>query len=123
MLLEWNLYGRLLAGLLWERQFEKVLLEKWMGDSANLEMSVCASSGRSIPFRVRGSHQNCKEEAQSVIHVKKIDETRRSWRNLRRFLTKFTWDALNVNVRRTIISSTSSGKCSNHEFPQEKQRS
>ena len=27
VLLEWNLYGHLLAGLLWERQFEKVLLK------------------------------------------------------------------------------------------------
>ena len=31
--LERNLYGHPLAGLLWERQFEKILLKPWLGES------------------------------------------------------------------------------------------
>ena len=34
--LERNLYGHLLAGLLWERQFEKVLLKIRLGESSKL---------------------------------------------------------------------------------------
>ena len=38
--LERNLYGHLLAGLLWERHFEKVLL-KMVGKSSELGMCIC----------------------------------------------------------------------------------
>ena len=39
--LERNLYGHPLAGLLWERQMEKVLLEHGLGESFLLEMLIC----------------------------------------------------------------------------------
>ena len=35
--LERNLYGHPLAGLLWEKQFEKVLLEHWQFEKVPLE--------------------------------------------------------------------------------------
>ena len=35
--LERNLYGHPLVGLLWERQFEKVLLKTWMGEKSKWE--------------------------------------------------------------------------------------
>ena len=42
--LERNLYGHLLAGLLWERQFEKVLLKYMAGRKVSkLGMSLCSS--------------------------------------------------------------------------------
>ena len=34
--LERNLYGHPLAGLLWERQFEKILFETWPGENSKL---------------------------------------------------------------------------------------
>ena len=34
--LERNLYGHPLAGLLWERQFEKILLKTWMGENSKI---------------------------------------------------------------------------------------
>ena len=37
VLLERNLYGHPLAGLLWERQFEKILLKTWLGENSKLE--------------------------------------------------------------------------------------
>ena len=40
VLLERNLYGRPLAGLLWERQFEKVLLEHGLEKVFNWECSL-----------------------------------------------------------------------------------
>ena len=41
--LEKNLYGHPLAGLLWERQFEKSPIETWMGENSKLGMSLCSS--------------------------------------------------------------------------------
>ena len=36
VLFERNLYGHLLAGLLWKRQFEKILFETWLGENSKL---------------------------------------------------------------------------------------
>ena len=41
--LERNLYGRPLAGLLWERQFEKILLKHGWEKNSKLGMSLCTS--------------------------------------------------------------------------------
>ena len=41
--LERNLYGHLLAGLLWEWQFDKILFETWLGENSKLGMSLCSS--------------------------------------------------------------------------------
>ena len=38
-----NLYGHPLAGLLWERQFEKKPIEAWQGENSKLGMSLCTS--------------------------------------------------------------------------------
>ena len=46
VLLERNLYGHPLAGLLWERQFEEVLLELGWEKTPELGMSVCSSKTR-----------------------------------------------------------------------------
>ena len=41
--LERKLYGHLLAGLLWERQFEKILLHQLVGGWARNTCCVCSS--------------------------------------------------------------------------------
>ena len=41
--LERNLYGHPLAGLLWETQFEKILLKDGWEKSSELGMSLCTS--------------------------------------------------------------------------------
>ena len=46
--LDRNLCGRPLVGSLWERHFERVLLENGWGESTKLGMLVCASSARSF---------------------------------------------------------------------------
>ena len=40
---ERNLYGHPLAGLLWERQFEKNLIETWLGENSKFRMLICSS--------------------------------------------------------------------------------
>ena len=46
--LERNLYGHPLAGLLWERQFEKVLLQKLLGTSSELGMFIVIQNEKTI---------------------------------------------------------------------------
>ena len=50
--LERNVYGQPLTGLLWERRFEKVRVESWMGESTYTGMSVCSqkAEGYSCQF-------------------------------------------------------------------------
>ena len=52
--LERNLYGHPLAGLLWKRQFEEVLLELGWEKSAELGMSICSSEMRIMLVGRRG---------------------------------------------------------------------
>ena len=49
--------------------------------------------------------------------------TKLTWRNPRRLLIQCTWDALNMNVRRTVVSLKSTERCLNHEFPREQPKS
>ena len=51
-----NLYGHPQAGLLWERQFEKVLLEHGWGKVANWEWFGCQPSKRTIHVTVCGRY-------------------------------------------------------------------
>ena len=59
--LEWNLYGHVLAGRLWERHFEKALLEHgWK--SFYLGMFICQPSKRTILIRVCGRYQTGRQK-------------------------------------------------------------
>ena len=59
--LERNLYGHPLAGLLWERQFAKVLLEHcW--ESFKMWMLICHPSKRTFPIRVCGRYQTGRQD-------------------------------------------------------------
>ena len=71
---ERDLYDHTLAGLLWERQLEKVLFTNGLVDSTNFRMLFRASSAKSIPVRVRGRHCKDWDEEQPDTHVGKIDE-------------------------------------------------
>ena len=51
---ERNLYGHPLAGLLWERQFEKILLKHGWEKNSKLGMSLCSSRKRIILISVCG---------------------------------------------------------------------
>ena len=57
VLLERNLYGHLLAGLLWERQFEKILLKYAWEKVSNWDCLLVHREKRIILIRVCGWHQ------------------------------------------------------------------
>ena len=52
--LERHLYGHPLAGLLWERQFEEVLLELGWEEEANWGIFLCSSKTRINLIGTRG---------------------------------------------------------------------
>ena len=55
VLLERNLYGHPLAGLLWERQDDKVLLGLgWEKDRTELGVPICALPARPVLVCIRG---------------------------------------------------------------------
>ena len=56
--LERNLYGHPLAGLLLERQFEKILFKARLGKGFQLGMPVRTPSKRVVLVCVCGRHQN-----------------------------------------------------------------
>ena len=75
--LERNLYGHPLAGLSWERQFQKVLFEHSWEKVPNWECpSICSLKTRIILIGIRGLHQNGWTEAEYGSHVADIDEKR-----------------------------------------------
>ena len=75
VLLERNLCGHPLAGLLWERQFEEVMLELGWGKSAKLGMSVC-SSKKGLFLSVYVDNIKMAGKRQNVAPMWEIDERR-----------------------------------------------
>ena len=75
--LERHLCGHPLAALLCARQFENILLQKWMRESTKLGMSVRPSPTRINLIRIRGRLQNGRErqnlELMWTILMNKID--------------------------------------------------
>ena len=73
--LERNLYGHPLAGLLWGRQFEKVLLENGWEIVPNWECLFVHREKRVILVCVRGPYQNGKKETKSRSNVENTNES------------------------------------------------
>ena len=80
VLLEPNLYGHPLAGLLWERQFEKVLFETWMGENSKLGVSLCSTWKRVISVYLDDTKFGWKEtkpwsDAESTQQTSRFGRT------------------------------------------------
>ena len=60
------------SGLLWERQFEKVLLDHCWEKVFKLKMFICQTSKRTIHFSVCGRYQTGWEETRNIDLVWKI---------------------------------------------------
>ena len=67
-----NLYGHLLAGLIWEKQFEKVLLDHGWEKFENWESSFVNREKWIILICVHGRDQNGRKQTKSGSNVEKI---------------------------------------------------
>ena len=75
--LERNLYGHRLAGLLWERQFEKILLKYGWEKVSKLRMSLRSSWKRILLICVCGWHKIGWKEAKSWSDVESTQQRSR----------------------------------------------
>ena len=100
VLVERNLYGHPLARLLWETQFEKVLLEH--GWVKLLGMFLFQPSKRIILIRVCGRYQTGRKDRKHRIDLENSWKTL-IWENQHHFLTMKIWVALKENVKSARI--------------------
>ena len=105
-----------LAGLLWERQFEKVLLEHGWEKNSKLGMSLCTSWKRIILIRVCGWHKNWLERSKISIRCGKYSIKKSNCENQHHSLIMYTWDVLKENVKLARILWIITEECSNQGF-------
>ena len=114
--LERNLYSHLLAILLWERQFEKVLLKhgwekipNWeclfVHNEKGLFLSVCVDD-----IKLAGKN--------TTLICIKYSTKKLIWENQHLSWIMYTWAALKNNAKKAKILRTITEPCSNREFLQ-----
>ena len=92
--LERNLYGHLLAGLLWERQFEKILLKHGWEKIPNWEcLFVHREKGLFLSVYVDDIKLAGKK--QNIDPMWKLPTKKSIWENQHLSWIMYTWDALN----------------------------
>ena len=74
--LERNLYGHPQAGLLWERQFEKILLKYGWEKVSNWECLFVHREKRIIPISVCGRYQTGRQDRKHRIDLENFHERR-----------------------------------------------
>ena len=96
--LERNLYGHSWAGLLWERQFEKILLQHGWEKVSNWECFFVHRE-RDYPSLCMWTTSNWLERNKTLIRCGKYSITESIWENQLFSLIMYTWDALKDNVK------------------------
>ena len=98
VLLERNLYGHPLAGLLWERQFEKILLKHGWEKIPNWEcLFVHREKGLLLSVYVDDIKLVGKNKI--LIRCGNCSTKKSIWENQDLSWIMYTWDALNVNAK------------------------
>ena len=98
--LERNLYGHPLAGLLWERQFEKVLLKHgWEKIQIGNVSSFIVKKDFSYLCMWMTSKIGWKETNTILIRCRKYSIKKLIWENQHLSFIMYTWDALNDNAK------------------------
>ena len=97
--LERNLYGRPLAGLLWERQFEKILLKKWLGRNFQIGNAYSHTVKKGYSYLSMWMASNWLQRNKTLIRCGKYSIKKLIWENQHLSLIMYTWVALNVNAK------------------------
>ena len=120
--LERNLYGHPLAGLSWERQFGKVLLEQDLETVRNSGLAIRSPWKKDLFLSVYVDDINWLERNRILIRCGTYSIKKFIWKNPHQPLTMFTWVALKDSVKQAWILLNIAEPCSNPEFPQGKQK-
>ena len=94
VLLERNLYGHPLAGLLWERQFEKILLKILLGKSSKIGNISSYTVRKNCSYLCMWMTSNWLQRNKILIRCGKY-----FWENQHLSLIMYIWDVLEDNVK------------------------
>ena len=94
-----NLYGHPLAGLLWERQFEKLLLMYGWEKVSKLGMSLLFIVKKDYSYLCMWMISNWLERNKILIRCGKYSTKKSIWENQHLSWITCTWAALNDNVK------------------------
>ena len=117
VLLERNLYGHPLAGLLWERQFEKILIEVRLGEGFQLGMLIRTLVKKDYSFICMWMTSSWLERNKTLIRCGTYSTKKSTWENQHLSWITKTWAALKDNAKQAKILWTITEPCSNREFP------
>ena len=92
------------CGILWRRQFEKSSMGTGMGKSAKLGMPGLCIEIKVYSYMYTWMTQKWLEESKTSDFCGRNWWNWLTWENRHHFLTTCTWDALDVNANRTIVS-------------------
>ena len=98
VLLERNLYCHPLAGLLWERQFEKVQLKHGWEKIPNWEC-LFVHREKGLYLSVYVDDIKLAGKKQNIIRCGRYSTKKLTWENQHNSLIMYTWDALKDNVK------------------------
>ena len=112
---DWNLSGHPLAGLLWERQFEKVLLKHGWENSSELGMFLREPRKKTILISVCGRYKTGWKGAEHWSNMENTNE-RLIWENQHHSSTMFMWAALKEDAKLARILLIITEVCSNQRF-------
>ena len=96
--LERNLYGHPLAGLLWERQFEKILL-KYGWEKIPIGNVSSYTVKKDYSYLCMWMTSNWLERNKTLIRCGKYSTKKSIWENQHLSSIMYTWDALKDNVK------------------------
>ena len=113
VLLERNLYGHPLTGLLWERQIEKVLLGHGWEKTSKLGMLFSLPKRKDSSCLCMWTTSNWLERNKTLIRCGKYSIKKMIWENQHISLIMFVWVALNENVKQAKILKTNTEICLN----------
>ena len=97
--LERNLYRHLLAGPLWERQFEKILLKHGCEKIPNWECLFVHCGKKGYSYLCMWMTSNWLERSKILILCGNYLTKKSIWENQHLSLIMYTWDALNDNAK------------------------
>ena len=100
--LERNLYGHPLAGLLWESQFEKILLQHGWRKLSNWEC-LCLHREQGLFLSVHVDDIKLAGKKQTLIRCGKCSTKKSIWENQHLSLIMFFLDALKDNEKNKDI--------------------
>ena len=97
--LERNLYDHPLAGLLWERQFENILLKHGLGDLVPIGNAYSYTVKKGYSCLCMWMTSIWLERNKTLFRCGKYSTKKLIWDNQHLSSTKYTWDALKDNVK------------------------